>query len=70
MTEEPGPSPCDHPLPPDVVALLPMRNLVLFPHVLAPVALGRPKSVAALQQGGAGDGQAQGSPTFHGAHLG
>ena len=36
-------------LPPDVVALIPMRNLVLFPHVLAPVSVGRPKSVAALE---------------------
>jgi len=50
MNEESSPLSCDNPLPADVVALLPMRNLVLFPHVLAPVALGRPKSVAALQQ--------------------
>ncbi len=49
MNEESRPLPCADPLPADVVALLPMRNLVLFPHVLAPVALGRPKSVAALQ---------------------
>ena len=42
------------PLPPDVVPLLPMRNLVLFPHVLTPVALGRPKSIAALQHAVAG----------------
>ncbi|WP_395702819.1 endopeptidase La [Aquabacterium sp.] len=35
-------------LPPDVVALVPMRNVVLFPHVLLPIAVGRPKSVAAL----------------------
>ena len=35
-------------LPPDVVALVPMRNVVLFPHVLVPIAVGRPKSVAAL----------------------
>ncbi len=41
-------------LPDDVVALLPMRNLVLFPHLLMPVALGRPKSVAALQHAVAG----------------
>lgn len=50
MNEESRPLPCASALPADVVALLPMRNLVLFPHVLAPVALGRPKSVAALQQ--------------------
>lgn len=36
-------------VPEDVVPLLPMRNLVLFPHVLTPVTLGRPKSIAALQ---------------------
>lgn len=50
MNEESRPLACTSALPADVVALLPMRNLVLFPHVLAPVALGRPKSVAALQQ--------------------
>ena len=42
-------------LPPGVVALIPMRNLVLFPHVLAPVSVGRPKSVAALQHALAAD---------------
>ena len=35
-------------LPPGVVALVPMRNVVLFPHSLVPIAVGRPKSVAAL----------------------
>lgn len=39
-----------HPeLAPDVVALLPMRNLVLFPHTLAPISVGREKSIAALE---------------------
>ncbi|MDP2005627.1 MAG: endopeptidase La [Rubrivivax sp.] len=33
----------------DVVAIVPMRNLVLFPHVLMPIGVGRPTSVAALQ---------------------
>jgi ATP-dependent Lon protease len=37
-------------LPPDVVPLVPMRNLVLFPQVLAPVTIGRPRSVAAVAQ--------------------
>ncbi|MBA4176359.1 MAG: endopeptidase La [Leptothrix sp. (in: Bacteria)] len=37
-------------LPDDVVALVPMRNLVLFPHVLMPIGVGRPASLAALQQ--------------------
>jgi ATP-dependent Lon protease len=36
-------------LPPDVVALIPMRNLVMFPHVLTAVSVGRPKSIAALK---------------------
>lgn len=37
-------------LPNDIVPLVPMRNVVLFPHVLMPIAVGRPKSVAALEQ--------------------
>lgn len=36
-------------LPADVVALIPMRNLVMFPHVLTAVSLGREKSIAALR---------------------
>ncbi len=32
----------------DVIALVPMRNVVLFPHVLMPLTVGRPKSLAAL----------------------
>lgn len=36
-------------LPQDVIALVPMRNVVLFPHVLMPLTVGRPKSLAALQ---------------------
>ncbi|CAG1019020.1 ATP-dependent Lon protease [Burkholderiaceae bacterium] len=42
-------------LPPGVIALIPMRNLVLFPHVLAPVTVGRPKSIAALEHALAAD---------------
>ena len=37
-------------LPAGVVALVPMRNLVLFPHVMMPISVGRARSVAALQQ--------------------
>ncbi len=37
-------------LPEGVIALVPMRNVVLFPHVLIPVTMGRPKSVAAVNQ--------------------
>jgi ATP-dependent Lon protease len=36
-------------LPPDVIALVPMRNVVLFPHVLMPITVGRPKSIAAME---------------------
>jgi ATP-dependent Lon protease len=36
-------------LPPDVIALVPMRNVVLFPHVLTPVTVGRAKSIAAVE---------------------
>ena len=36
-------------LPPGVVPLIPMRNLVLFPHVLVPISMGRAKSIAALE---------------------
>jgi ATP-dependent Lon protease len=40
-------------LPDDIVPLVPMRNLVLFPQVLAPVTIGRPRSVAAVAQAAA-----------------
>ena len=36
-------------LPADVIALVPMRNVVLFPHVVMPITLGRMKSLAALR---------------------
>jgi ATP-dependent Lon protease len=43
-------------LPEGVVAVVPMRNAVLFPHTMLPLAVGREKSVAALthvvQRGG------------------
>jgi ATP-dependent Lon protease len=35
-------------LPTDVVPLVPMRNVVLFPHVMVPVTVGRARSLAAL----------------------
>ncbi len=37
-------------LPEDIVPLVPMRNLVLFPHVLMPITVGRRPSLAALRQ--------------------
>ena len=46
VMDEPTPSLTS--LPEGVVALVPMRNVVLFPHVLIPVTVGRPKSVAAM----------------------
>jgi ATP-dependent Lon protease len=36
-------------LPTDVIALVPMRNVVLFPHVIMPITVGRTQSIAAIQ---------------------
>lgn len=36
-------------LPPGVVALIPMRNFVLFPHALTAISVGRDPSIAALR---------------------
>ncbi|MCW5598772.1 MAG: endopeptidase La [Nitrosomonas sp.] len=36
-------------LPEDIIALIPMRNVVLFPHVLMPITVGRVKSIAAIE---------------------
>ena len=38
------------PLPPDAMIIVPVRNTVLFPGVVLPITLGRPKSVMAAQQ--------------------
>ncbi len=35
-------------LPKDVIALVPMRNLVIEPHVLTAITVGRAKSIATL----------------------
>src|SRR5215207_7927276 len=43
-------APAPVPLPPDVVIILPVRNAVLFPGLIAPLSIGRPKSIAAVQQ--------------------
>ncbi|WP_296338021.1 endopeptidase La [Reyranella sp.] len=37
-------------LPPDALIVLPTRNLVLFPEMVFPLAIGRPATVAAAQQ--------------------
>ena len=38
------------PIPSDALIIVPVRNTVLFPGVVAPITVGRPKSVAAAQQ--------------------
>src|SRR5438132_13540839 len=38
------------PLPGDALILIPMRNTVLFPGVISPITVGRPRSVAAAQE--------------------
>jgi ATP-dependent Lon protease len=37
-------------LPPDALIIVPVRSFVLFPGIVMPVTVGRPKSVAAAQQ--------------------
>lgn len=38
------------PLPPDALIIVPVRDTVLFPGMVFPLAIGRPKSIAAAQQ--------------------
>jgi ATP-dependent Lon protease len=38
------------PLPSDAMILVPVRDLVLFPEMVFPISVGRPSSVAAIQQ--------------------
>ncbi len=38
------------PLPDDAIIIVPVRNFVLFPGMVMPVTVGRPKSIAAAQQ--------------------
>ena len=38
------------PLPADALIIVPVRNTVLFPGLVVPITLGRPKSIAAAQQ--------------------
>jgi ATP-dependent Lon protease len=38
------------PIPNDALIIVPVRNTVLFPGVVAPITVGRPKSIAAAQQ--------------------
>src|SRR3972149_4851496 len=39
------------PIPEDALILIPMRNAVLFPGVISPVAVGRSSSIAAAHEG-------------------
>src|SRR5690606_35133211 len=51
-TTEPGAAAAAPPLPPlpeDAVIIVPVRNFVLFPDVVMPLAISRPVSVAAAQ---------------------
>src|SRR5258707_12844755 len=38
------------PVPNDAILIVPVRNTVLFPSVVAPITISRPKSIAAAQQ--------------------
>src|SRR5215510_3627699 len=38
------------PLPPDALIIVPVREMVMFPGVVLPITVGRPRSVAAAQQ--------------------
>ncbi len=38
------------PLPPDAMIIVPVRRMVLFPGMVAPITVGRPRSIAAAQQ--------------------
>src|SRR5438552_2777194 len=40
----------DNNLPAQVVPLLPLRGLVVFPHEVFPISVGRPKSIKALEE--------------------
>ncbi len=45
-------TPASEPTPPreDVLVVLPVRNLVLFPGIVLPVSVGRSRSLAAAQE--------------------
>jgi ATP-dependent Lon protease len=38
------------PLPADAMIVLPVRDVVLFPQIVMPIAIGRPASIEAVQQ--------------------
>ncbi|HEV2362579.1 MAG TPA: endopeptidase La [Caulobacteraceae bacterium] len=37
-------------IPPDALAVIPVRGMVLFPEIVSPLSIGRPMSIAAAQQ--------------------
>jgi ATP-dependent Lon protease len=45
-----GPAPTLRPLPDDALIVLPVRNLVVFPTTVLPIAIGRERSQAAVQE--------------------
>jgi ATP-dependent Lon protease len=49
LTHLPEPAAAVPELPHDCIALLPMRNVVLFPHVITPLSVGRTRSLAAVE---------------------
>src|SRR5665811_759618 len=52
----PSSAPASHKeLPDGAMILLPTRNAVLFPGIVAPLTLGRPQSIAAAQTGAQND---------------
>ena len=46
---ESGPERTAHPGKGDVMAVLPLRDIVVFPHMIVPLFVGREKSVRALE---------------------
>ncbi len=55
QTPEPMSHPADQPAIPPVLAVLPLKGTVLLPAMVVPLGVGRPKSLAALEAGLAGD---------------
>jgi ATP-dependent Lon protease len=45
-----APKPDAKPLPADAMVVVPVRDLVLFPEMVFPLSVGRPSSIAAIQQ--------------------
>ena len=50
VSAKPESAPDAKPLPSDALIVVPVRDLVLFPEMVFPVSVGRPSSVAAIQQ--------------------